>query len=88
LTAAAARIEALGSQVAVFNSTSFETHLVNEAAGALLLNIAETPRTAAELAELLAELLRPAERGNAATYARDTLARLESLGLVDCVSPR
>lgn len=86
LAPAAARIEPVGSYVAVFNAASFETHLVNAAAAALLHAFAEAPRSAEQLADLLAELLGTEERGAAAVHVRDALARLESLGLVDCVS--
>ena len=86
LAPAVARIEPLGRQLVVFNSASYETHLFNEAAGALLQFIAETPRAPDELQELLAELLTDRERDEAQAHARAALEQLRSLGLVTAVT--
>ena len=83
LSPAAQRIESIGDHVAVFNTSSFETHLCNETAGALLELIADAPRRVDELAARLAQWLVPEQRGRAAMHVEALLEQLMSLGLVD-----
>ena len=85
LASTVTRIEPLGRQLLVFNAASYETHLVNEAAGALLQFMADSPRACEELQELLTELLNDHERGGAQAHARSALNQLQSLGLVTAV---
>ena len=82
LAPAASRLEPLGEHVLVFDESSWDTHVLNEAAGALLLAIAEAPRAMGELVALLHELLNDAERDHAESHARSTVGRLQSLGLI------
>ena len=82
LAPAVVRIEPLGAELLVFNAVSLETHLLNQAAGAVLRFISLSPRSAAEVAALLAVLLVERERPAAARHATATVEQLESLGLV------
>jgi PqqD family protein of HPr-rel-A system len=84
LAPAAGRVAPIGDCVAVFNAASFETHVCNPAAGALLELIAEQPRSVDELAAHLAEWLAPEQRATAAAHAEAVLEQLRSLGLVNC----
>ena len=82
LAPSATRLEAVGRHLIVFDESSWDTHVLNEAAGALLLSIAEAPRTESELTALLADLLTESERSQAQAHARGTVDRLRALGLV------
>ena len=77
-----ARHASLGHHLVVFNSSSWETHVLNAAAAEVFLALVEGPRTAAEISALLADLLRPDERSSAPAHAETTLAQLQALGLV------
>lgn len=81
---AAVRVEPLGVDLLVFNAVSWETHLLNQAAGAVLQFISQSPRSGEEVAALLADLLVERERPMAARHAKATVEQLESLGLVVC----
>jgi PqqD family protein of HPr-rel-A system len=83
LASAAARIEAIGDHLAVFNSASFETHLVNPSAGVLLQAIAERPRSVEELAGTLTHQLAPQEAGNVAAHVETAIAQFLRLGLIE-----
>jgi PqqD family protein of HPr-rel-A system len=85
LARADTRIETLGEDVVVFNAASWETHLLNAAAGAVLLAIAERPRSDAQLAGLLGELLPDGDGAAARDHARAAVGQLAALGLVVAV---
>lgn len=76
-----ARHASLGRHLVVFNPVSWETHLLNAAAGEVLLALADRPQTVAEIGALLADLLAPEERSSAAAHAEATLQQLQALGL-------
>jgi len=82
LAPSATRLETVGRHLIVFDESSWDTHVLNEAAAALLLSIAETPRTLDDVAALLAEWLTDSERPLAAAHARATVDQLRSLGLI------
>ncbi|MGZ8274205.1 MAG: HPr-rel-A system PqqD family peptide chaperone [Burkholderiaceae bacterium] len=82
LAPSATRLETVGRHLIVFDELSSDTHVLNEAAGALLLAISEAPRTMSEVVELLADLLVESERPRAAAHAQATVDQLRSLGLV------
>ena len=82
LAPSATRLETVGRHLIVFDELSWDTHVLNEAAGALLLSMAEAPRTMREVAALLADLLTESERPRADAYAQATVEQLRSLGLV------
>ena len=82
LAPSATRLETVGRHLIVFDEASWDTHVLNAAAGAMLLSIAEAPRTVDELTALLEELLRESERPQAGAHARATLDQLHALGLI------
>lgn len=82
LAPSATRLEPVGRHLIVFDELSRDTHVLNEAAGALLLSLAEAPRTMNELTALLADLLTESERTRARAHAEHTVDQLCSLGLV------
>jgi PqqD family protein of HPr-rel-A system len=82
LSPSASRLETVGRHLVVFDESSWDTHVLNEAAGALLLSIAEAPRTVDEIAAMLAELLIDSERSRAEAHAQATVEQLHSLGLI------
>ena len=82
LAPAASRLESVGRDLVVFDEVSWDTHLLNEAAAALLLSMSESPRTLDELTALLEDALVEAERSRARAYAAETVEQLRSLGLV------
>lgn len=81
------RIEELAGHVLVFNALSWETHILNQAAGAVLQAIAESPKSRAELTALLSDLLKEDEQGAAETHATATVEQLEALALVVGAEP-
>ena len=82
LAPSATRLEAVGRHLMVFDGSSWDTHVLNEAAGALLMSISESPRTLGDLAMLLADLLNESERPRAEAHAHATVEQLRSLGLI------
>jgi PqqD family protein of HPr-rel-A system len=85
LAPSATRLETVGRHLIVFDESSWDTHVLNEAAGALLLSTAEAPRTVPELTALLADLLVEPERAQA--HAQGTVEHLCLLGLVVPAGP-
>ena len=67
---------------AVFNPVSWDTHLLNSAATAVLQFIRDAPRTENEVALLLEELLEAGSRPEAASHANAVLDELQRLGLI------
>jgi PqqD family protein of HPr-rel-A system len=67
---------------AVFNPISWDTHLLNGAASAVLQFIEEAPRAEGEVVALLEELLDADSRPQAASHAAAVLEELQRLGLV------
>ena len=82
LSSSASRLETVGRHLIVFDESSWDTHVLNEAAGALLLAIAEAPRSVDEITSMLTEWLTESERANAGTHAQATVEQLRSLGLI------
>ena len=67
---------------AVFNPISWDTHLLNGAATAVLQFIDEAPRTESEIVLLLEELLESGSRPQAASHTTSVLDELQRLGLI------
>jgi PqqD family protein of HPr-rel-A system len=82
LALSATRLETVGRYLFVFDESSWDTHVLNEAAGVMLKSIAETPRTEDDVACLLAEWLTESERSRAEAHARVTIDQLRTLGLI------
>ena len=67
---------------AVFNPISWDTHLLNSSATAVLQFISDAPRTEGEVVVLLEELLEAGSRPEAAGHAAAVLGELQRLGLI------
>lgn len=82
--AAAADLTALDydAEAVVFNGTTWETHVLNPAAAAVLALIAEAPQTVASVAEALAQWLEPEEAADAPAHAARSVAELAELALI------
>jgi PqqD family protein of HPr-rel-A system len=76
------RVHDFGDLCAVFDPLSWDAHLLNPAAIAVIDRLAEHPHTVLEVEAFLAEALRPQERGLAHDHAQGLLAELSSLGLI------
>ena len=85
LAPSARRLETVGRHLIVFDGSSWDTHVLNEAAGVLLRATAEAPRTVTELTVLLEDLLTEPERVHARANVQGTVEQLCSLGLVVAV---
>ncbi len=70
-----------GDEFIVFNPLSWDAHLLNAAAAAVLDLLAEAPRSAAEVGAFLAEALQESERESASEHAAHLLEELNRLGL-------
>lgn len=71
-----------GDEVVVFNDATWETHILNPAAAAVLALIAEAPRAIEEIATALASWLEPDESPEAMLHAERSVAVLAELRLV------
>jgi PqqD family protein of HPr-rel-A system len=71
-----------GDESIVFNPLSWDAHLLNAAAAAVLDLLAGGARTAGEVEDYLRDLLVDTERAEAASHARRLLDELAQLGLV------
>ena len=65
----------------VFNPNSWDAHLLNTAAVAVLDELAQGPRTVSEVELLLSEALLESERADASVHAMRLLHEFEQLGL-------
>lgn len=75
------RILDLGDEAVVFDPLSWDAHLLNPAAVAVLDLLQRAPRSERDVEEFLRDGLRPDVRAEAAEHARRLLAELQSLGL-------
>jgi len=71
----------------VFDPVAWDTHLLNASAIAVLDLLVEAPRSEADVARFLQDVLRPEERANAADFSSRLIRELSSLGLVRAVEP-
>jgi len=76
------RVVPLDDEAVVFNPFSWETHVLNPAAALVLDIAAEGPCSAADIAEVFAEVLDDDERPRAAEHAHSVLAQLLGLRLL------
>lgn len=79
------RVREFDDDAVVFEPVSWEAHLLNPAARAVLALLLERPHTEVEVAAFLREALLPGERAGAAAHARRLLGELQSLDLVHAV---
>jgi PqqD family protein of HPr-rel-A system len=69
----------------VFNPTSWDAHLLNAAAAAVLESLAQGPRSVRDIEVLLREALRETEQADASEHAQRLLREFEQLGLVHSI---
>ena len=79
------RIREFEDDGVVFEPVSWEAHLLNPAALAVLELLLEAPRSKSEVAVFLNDALSPDERSRADEHAHRLLAELRSLGLVKII---
>lgn len=82
------RVRVMDEDAVVFESVSWEAHLLNPAAHAVLEWLGEAARTETEVVEFLHDALEPSEQAQAADHARRLLGELQSLGLVHRLEDR
>jgi PqqD family protein of HPr-rel-A system len=75
------RILMFEDESVVFNPTSWDAHLLNAAAVAVLDELGQAPRSVAEVELLLRESLLETERADASSHAHRLLHEFEELGL-------
>ncbi|MDZ7653767.1 MAG: HPr-rel-A system PqqD family peptide chaperone [Burkholderiaceae bacterium] len=80
------RIVDLDDDRVVFEPRSWDAHLLNPAASAVLDLFLHGPQLMADIEAFLTDALDPAERGHAASHAERLVSELQSLGLVQLAS--
>lgn len=81
VASAGLRILDLGDETVVFDGLSWDAHLLNGAASAVLDLLLQAPRSEHDIADFLRDALRPSDQPEAAGHAQRLLAELVSLGL-------
>ncbi|HET9025169.1 MAG TPA: HPr-rel-A system PqqD family peptide chaperone [Burkholderiaceae bacterium] len=76
------RVRAFDDEAVVFEPLSWDAHLLNPAALAVLELILEAPRSMDDVAAFLADALQPVEQSEAPAHAARLIGELQSLGLV------
>jgi len=76
------RVLEFEDEAVVFNPLSWDAHLLNPAAIAVLELLLEAPRSEDEIAAFLTEALQPDEQSQASAYAQRLINELQTLGLV------
>jgi PqqD family protein of HPr-rel-A system len=76
------RLRHFDDEAVVFDPLSWDAHLLNPAAIAVLELLQESSRTEAEITAFLADALQPDEQAQAAAHARRLIDELRLLGLV------
>jgi len=76
------RVHTFDDEAVVFDPLSWDAHLLNPAALAVLELIQDAPRSIEDVAAFLADALEPAEQTAAPSHAKRLIDELRSLGLV------
>jgi PqqD family protein of HPr-rel-A system len=76
------RVRHLDNEAIVFDPLSWDAHVLNPAALAVLELIQERARSGAEIVSFLCDVLRADEQPRASFHARRLLEELRSLGLI------
>ena len=76
------RVLEFEDEAVVFNPLSWDAHLLNPAAIAVLELLLEAPRSEDEIAAFLREALQPEEQPQASAYAQRLISELQALGLL------
>jgi PqqD family protein of HPr-rel-A system len=71
-----------GDECMIFNPLSWDTHILNAAAAAILEAVAEAPQSVAEIEEYLQDLLVESQKGEAPAHTRRLIDELVQLGLI------
>lgn len=79
------RVRYFDDEAVVFDPLSWDAHLLNPAAMAVLEFLLEAPRPGSDIASLLEEALRPGEQAQADVHARRLIDHLLVLGLIRAV---
>ena len=74
-------------EAVVFNPLSWDAHLLNPAAIAVLELLLEAPRFGDEITAFLREALQPDEQPQSSAYAQRLISELQALGLVRLSEP-
>ncbi len=81
------RVHAFEDEAVVFDPLSWDAHLLNPAAIAVLELLLEAPRSEDEIAAFLREALQPEEQPQASAHAQRLISELQALGLVRLSEP-
>jgi PqqD family protein of HPr-rel-A system len=81
------RLRLFDDEAVVFDPLSWDAHLLNPAAFAVLELLLEVPRSEAEVTAFLTEALQAEEHSQVPAHARRLIGELQSLGLVRPVEP-
>ena len=76
------RVRSFDDEAVVFDPLSWDAHLLNPAAIAVLELLLEAPRSEDDVVAFLADALKSEEQPQAAAHARRLIGELQSLGLV------
>ena len=76
------RVAAFGAEAVVFDPLSWNAHLLNPSAWAVLEQLLESPLSVEQIAAFLERVLRPEEEAGARLHAQHLISELVSLGLV------
>lgn len=76
------RITEFDDEAVVFDPLSWEAHLLNAAATAVLDLFLSGPQTEQQVQDYLSEVLLPQEQAEAAAHAKHLIRELVSLGLI------
>ena len=81
------RMRSFDDEAVVFDPLSWDAHLLNPAAIAVLELLLEAPRSEDDVVAFLADALKSEEQPQAAAHARRLIGELQSLGLVRLAEP-
>lgn len=76
------RFRHFDEEAVVFHPLSWDAHLLNPAASAVVELLLESPRSESDVAAFLKDSLEPGERGQAEAHATRLVEHLRLLGLI------
>ena len=82
------RVRLFDDEAVVFDPLSWDAHLLNPAAFAVLELLLEAPRSEDEVTAFLAKALQAEEHSQVPAHARRLIGELQSLGLVGPFEPQ
>jgi PqqD family protein of HPr-rel-A system len=75
-------------EAVVFDPLSWDAHLLNPAAVAVLELLIEAPRSEFDVVDFLSKALQPDEQPKAPAHAQRLIGELHRLGLIHCMESR